>query len=271
MIRLGNTTQKLQALLGGAVSATEADIVTSYRDEINTTQSQIRSGGASKLTNSSGASAVDIVAAPSQEQTIRVVEFISVRNNDTASITLTLRYNDNGTTYKIITAALASGDTLFYTPGTGFYITDSNGSIRTTRDAVAGSWTPVLTFATAGDLSVAYTAQVGVFEKNGNEVTASCSILTSTFTHTTASGNLRVTGLQHTSATVSGAVWSGSARWRGVTKANFTDVISQVGSAVAYFEFGISGSGQVATTIQAGDMPTGGTVQIIASAKYRAA
>lgn len=61
-----------------------------------------------------------------------------------------------------------------------------------------GTWTPGLTFGTPGDLSVAYTTQVGRYRKYGKLLWIDFRIVTSTFTFTTASGAINVTGLPFT-------------------------------------------------------------------------
>jgi len=57
-----------------------------------------------------------------------------------------------------------------------------------------GTWTPTLTFATPGDVSVSYTTQLGAYTRIGQWVTASFVIVTSTFTHTTAADSLYIGG-----------------------------------------------------------------------------
>ena len=71
------------------------------------------------------------------------------------------------------------------------------------------SWTPVLTFATPGNLSVVYTNQVGEYVRIGNQVTVS-ALVACTPTFTTASGNLNFTGLPfaQSSNTGSGGVFN---------------------------------------------------------------
>lgn len=52
-----------------------------------------------------------------------------------------------------------------------------------------------ITFATPGNLSVAYSSQKGSYEKIGRQVRISFNIVTSTFTYTTAAGLVNITGL----------------------------------------------------------------------------
>lgn len=71
-----------------------------------------------------------------------------------------------------------------------------------------GVFTPVVTFATPGNLSVAYSVQTGFYSRIGNIVTAIIS-LSFTPTFTTASGSFQITGLPFTinaSITPHGAV-----------------------------------------------------------------
>ena len=62
--------------------------------------------------------------------------------------------------------------------------TNSNGGFAVETD---GTWTPTITFATAGDLSVSYANQNGYYSRVGNTVTANFTLVF-TPTFTTASG-----------------------------------------------------------------------------------
>lgn len=57
-----------------------------------------------------------------------------------------------------------------------------------------GEWTPELTFTTPGNLSNSYTTQQGRWRMEGSLMWVSC-LMTVTPTHSTASGNLWLTGL----------------------------------------------------------------------------
>lgn len=59
-------------------------------------------------------------------------------------------------------------------------------------------WTPTVTFVTPGDVSVVYSVRIGRYIKIGQFVIVWFQIQTSTFTHTTASGSLLITGLPFT-------------------------------------------------------------------------
>lgn len=74
-----------------------------------------------------------------------------------------------------------------------------SANVNTLDDYEEGTWTPVVTFATPGNVNVAYATRVGTYTKVGNLVTVGFIISTSTFTHTTASGFWLITGLPFTS------------------------------------------------------------------------
>jgi hypothetical protein len=133
----------------------------------------------------------------------------------------------------------------------------------------SGTWTPALTFATQGDLSVAYSNQLGNYIKIGNLVVATFVITTSTFSHSTASGNLNITGLPFVSLSASGVTWQSGARWRGVTKANYTDLSVNVGPSSSTLTIRASGSGQIDANVTAADLPSGGTVVLRSTISYQ--
>ncbi len=152
--------------------------------------------------------------------------------------------------------------------GISFPATQSASSdANTLDDYEEGTWTPVLTFATPGNLSVAYTTQIGTYTKIGRLVIVAFNILTSTFTHTTASGALTITGLPFSSS--SGLSCQGAtAWWQGITKASYTSVGFYVSNGGSSLLGAISGSGQTLANIVPGDMPTAGTVNLQAVVSY---
>jgi len=133
-----------------------------------------------------------------------------------------------------------------------------------------GTWTPTLTFATPGNLSVAYSLRSGIYTKIGRLVFAEITLTTSTFTHTTASGICFITGLPYPAAELR-QFSRGAVGWSGITKANYTDVnfsidsFNGINSKIALV---ISGSGQPVANVTAADMPTGGTVNLTGSLIY---
>lgn len=134
--------------------------------------------------------------------------------------------------------------------------------------AAATSWTPVLTFATPGDLSVAYTHQVGRYVRIGPLIVAEFGIQTSTFTHTTASGSLQITGLPTAHLSATGLLLIGALNWGGITKANYTHINLLLNGATATLNLYACGSGQSPAVIGTGDCPTGGSMNLRGVAVY---
>ena len=124
MLKLDQTTRKLQAVLSGAVTTNQLPCMVSYSDDNGTTYV-----GATQLTNTNSTTAVDICAAPGAS-TVRDIDYLSIRNRDTVAATVTVMLDDNGTDYEIVKAALAVGDQLVYVHGSGWSTLDSDGQIK---------------------------------------------------------------------------------------------------------------------------------------------
>lgn len=132
-----------------------------------------------------------------------------------------------------------------------------------------GSWTPAITFSTAGDLAVTYTTQLGRFQRVGNRVVASFTVVTATFTHTTASGGLRVTGLPYTSQGTASIYGTGEVQYSGITAAANQDISARVDPSTTYIGFFGSGSGVANINIATGNVPTGGSVVLVGTVSYQ--
>lgn len=133
-------------------------------------------------------------------------------------------------------------------------------------------WTPVLTFTTPGDVSVGYTAQAGDLIRTRDEVMATFNIVTSSFTHTTASGSLNITGLPYTASTLSadsGFAWLGDMFFSGITKAGYTQIVPAIVAGDNTITLVASGSAKTVDPVMAADMPTGGSVILKGSIHFR--
>lgn len=144
---------------------------------------------------------------------------------------------------------------------------------NTLDDYEEGSWTPVLTFALGGDLAVTYSAQDGKFVKIGKLVSWSFVIATSAFTHTTASGPLRVAGLPHLHDLTGGIQSVGGAIFSGinVSPGAYSQIAPRVELNSTFMVFGASGMGVAAGLVDAVHVATGGTVLLQCAGQYRAA
>jgi len=137
---------------------------------------------------------------------------------------------------------------------------------NTLDDYEEGTWTPTVTFVTPGDLNVSYVSNTGTYTKIGRVVILSFQIVTSSFTWTTASGNLIISGTPF--ACPAGFDQPGSSWVMGITKTNYTQYSPIVNQGTSNILIRASGSGQTASTVTASDMPSGGTVQIRGTITY---
>lgn len=123
MIILEAATKTLELVLSGAVATNQLPFVSNYVSFTTTAFAGIEQDGVSN-----GATPVTIVSAPVPPIAYQV-KFITVRNSDTAPVTVTIQLNNNGTTRILVRITLAIGSTLQYTDGEGFSVLDSNGNI----------------------------------------------------------------------------------------------------------------------------------------------
>lgn len=143
-------------------------------------------------------------------------------------------------------------------------------SLSAAASVATGTWTPVLTFATPGDLNVAYSIQVGTYTKIGRVVIVQYRITTTTFTHTTASGNAQITGLPFAALATVYSITEGALSFQGITKANYTQFTSFINPNDTKIQFDAAGSAQNQDNVTAADMPTGGTVRLHGTHVYMA-
>ena len=136
-------------------------------------------------------------------------------------------------------------------------------------DYEEGTWTPSLTFVTPGNLSVAYTYQTGRYTKIGRKITLSFAIVTSTFTHTTASGALKITGLPFAAANVQDSGGGCLTTFQGITKANYTQFAFVPAASQSFAYIYANGSGQNSTTVDAADTPTGTAKYLYGEISYQ--
>jgi hypothetical protein len=147
----------------------------------------------------------------------------------------------------------------------------ASSNVNTLDDYEEGTWTPVLTFATPGNVAVTYSNQAGGYTKIGNLILASFCVITSAFTHTTASGNIQLTGLPFAAGNVASNFHYGALQWSGITKAGYTSVVSRIDPNTAIVIFIASASAAVSSLVVAADTPSGGTINFTGIIMYRTA
>lgn len=145
----------------------------------------------------------------------------------------------------------------------------SSSDANTLDDYDEGSnWTPVATFATPGDVSVTPSIAVGDVTKVGREVRVSF-VYVATITHTTASGELKLTGLPYTANGDSNHQWQGALQWGGITKASYTSVVARIRAGENFVSFVASGSGVAPSNVDKDNVPTGGSLVLAGTITYR--
>ena len=131
---LDATTKKIQLLLGAVATSSACNVTADWVDFTTSTTTP----GLTPST-SNGVTAVDIVTAPASS-TQRKVNFISVCNTDTDFVAVTIRLNDNGTTYNYLSAfLLAPNSTLQFTDMRGWVVIDAAGNIVVATGSISCS------------------------------------------------------------------------------------------------------------------------------------
>lgn len=136
-------------------------------------------------------------------------------------------------------------------------LTDETGVVGTVPFEETGTWTPVLTFGTPGDLSVSYATQLGYYTRVGSIVTLYCNLV-ATPTYTTASSTLRVTGAPYSQRTVTNS--GGGAivhHTNTLTYPSGTWVCARILSASSTIDFVCAGSATSLANIQTAGAPSG--------------
>jgi hypothetical protein len=139
MIILSETTDNLQIVLGSSVTTNQLQCFTSWRDRTATTFVAGRT-----VTNTNNTTDVNLAAAPASS-TQRVVDFISVYNNDTTNKVVTIKLDANATEYILFKTTLATGETIQYNEGSGFVVIATTGAIKQSINQGANASTSGLT------------------------------------------------------------------------------------------------------------------------------
>ncbi len=125
-------------------------------------------------------------------------------------------------------------------------------------DNETGTWTPVLDFASPGDLSVVYNKRSGAYHRLGRLIILECQIQTSTFTYTTSTGKLRITGLPFAAESVTDQWYCAATVHRGVVNGSFVDVLAFLANGSNILELvmtamGVTDQSATITDVASGD------------------
>jgi len=152
---LDATTKSIVAVMSGAAATTNPDFTAAYADSTGALFTEGANDGAFN-----GTSQVTLVSAPAAS-TRRVIKSLTIKNRDTAAVTITISYNNNSTLRSIAKVTLAVGDT-WTTDGTF----DTNGNLKQSLGTIS------LTSQVTGTLPVGNggtgaTTLTGVLKGNG--------------------------------------------------------------------------------------------------------
>jgi hypothetical protein len=150
--------------------------------------------------------------------------------------------------------------------GIDFSATPGTGTSELLADYEEGTWTPVFTCATPGNLVFTYASQVGTYTKVGRQVTVTCAITSGAgISHTTASGGVVITGLPFVAGV---AAFSPLATWKGFTSAGYMTLSGQLVGTLGNVYLNKSGSGVANAAVAITDFPTGGSVDLYFTLTY---
>lgn len=153
-----------------------------------------------------------------------------------------------------------------------------SGTVTNNATFTGTSWissntapTPVLTFATPGDLAVTYSVQQMVRRQVGPLVFATVTIATSAFTYTTSSGALEITGLDVGAMTLAGAAFVGGMYYSNLSlSAGYSQVTPTLNTSSSTIQFIQSGSTKAAASITTTNAPSATNLTIVLTMVYPA-
>ena len=258
MLRLDSTLRKIEILLGGAVSSTQLTFVACWSDATAAAYT-----GGSSLGSTNNSTAVTVVGAP-VSGTVRDVDYLSVINLDSATATVTLRYNDNGSLYNIVTIALPVGNHLIYTHAEGWRVVDAGGGTKTNLGGSA-----VITGGTIDNTAIGGTTPAAgsftsltdsgnlTFTGTGNRITGDFSNATLAnrvaFKSSTTNGNTFPIAIPNGTATIAGFGF-----YNAVDPDNASVLSLSIQSTQAAISSDLTGSG----TYLPLNLQTGGATQV---------
>ncbi len=134
--------------------------------------------------------------------------------------------------------------------------------------ADSGTWTPVLTCATPGDLAITYAKQVGHWERIQKRIYWEVYVSTSAYTFTTASGGIKITGLPTAMKNQTDLYALAIAEYQGIKTGSLPMVLLRTGFNSSDIILVGSGVGLSTTTINMSDTTTGTNLLFIGSGSY---
>lgn len=131
-----------------------------------------------------------------------------------------------------------------------------------------GTFTPTATYATVGDLSVAYTIQAGTYFKMGKQLNVFFRIaFTPTFT--TASGNFTIAGLPYASKATDTPIGAIDVPTAFTWPASRTQLVSRMAGSATTLNISAQGTGVGSTFLTASNITSGVACEIRGSFSYQ--
>jgi len=166
MIVLDTTSKSITVVMSGAPATTNPSFTAAYADNNGTSFTEGANDGVLN-----GTTAVTVVSAPAAS-TRRIINTITVENNDTAVVTITVGYLNTASTRVIVKVTLQIGDT--WTTN-GAYDTNGNlkqsgtssggGASITNDTTTATNVYPLFAAATTGTPTTIYTGNAKLLYK----------------------------------------------------------------------------------------------------------
>lgn len=128
---LDSTTEKITLVLAGATTTTAGDIYGSWTDSDPAATPKFNAG--SNTATTSGTSSVDVIPVPGAATARRSVDEISVCNNDTQPMTVTIRHSDGATHRRVFgPCTLQVGEKIQYKRDSGWNVFTVTGAVKVT-------------------------------------------------------------------------------------------------------------------------------------------
>lgn len=126
MIVLSGTTESIAVTLGGSTTTSPVELTAAYVDLPAHTPVGFN-------TTKSTATAATLVSAPGSSVQ-RVIDYLSICNTDTASVTVTFFHDSSGTARRLWRGVLAANESAIYSGDRGWRVFDATGERKVNMD-----------------------------------------------------------------------------------------------------------------------------------------
>ena len=177
---LTSTSEILQVVLSNSVATRQMDFYCSYNNITSTTLTPVKNQGA---TNNSTVVTLMPVPGASQQNQLR---HLMIYNCDTSGNTVTIQFSGSSGTRVLLTTYLFVGESIQYTPTSGWQTYTHNGIIKTYNTAQPPSSIKTAAFFSAANAGIgtvlasgtAYAFYLGKADRPYNQVTIQLGVTT---------------------------------------------------------------------------------------------